>query len=137
MPARNRKLPRHLSCPLTDTDLGDALGPRLTRFGRVLFSTVPNADGTLLRVEWVPALTSNYGGRMPEHMQGFQIRVLPTRATERAATRAVLRQGALPSLDTWITQALDASETWLQTRHQRRWHLTNGLLTRHDDGGER
>ena len=137
MPARDRKLPRHLSWPLTTTDIGDALGPHLSRVGKVWFGTVPNADGTLLRVEWVPALTSNYGGRLPAHMQGFQIKVLPTRATERAGARATLRQGALPSLDTWIAQALDASDTWLRTRHQRRWRLANGFLTHHDDDGDR
>jgi hypothetical protein len=135
MPARNRNLPRHLAWPLTTTDIGGALGPRMAHVSKLWFRAEPTADGTLLRVEWVPATVSNYGmgSSKPAYMLGLQIRVSPLKAVDRAAARAVLRQVALPELDTWICHALQASESWLQVRHDRCWQLTDGRLTRHEE----
>jgi hypothetical protein len=134
MPARNRRLPRHLAWPLTTTDMGAALGPRMAHVSAAWFRARPSDDGTLLRVEWVPALVSNYGiGRKPAHMLGLQITVYPLTALDRAAARVVLQQGALPELDTWICAALQASESWLQAWHNRRWQLADGRLTHHDE----
>jgi hypothetical protein len=98
------------------------------------FYARPSEDGALLRAEWVPALISNYGiGRKPAHMLGLQITIYPLMAVDRAAARTVLQQVALPELDTWIRAALQASESWLQTRHTRRWQLTDGRLVHHDE----
>ena len=135
MPARNRRLPRHLSWPLATSDISDALGPRTAQIGRLWFNTDLNSDGYLLRVAWVPPPTSNYGvgTGMPGYMAGLQINVLPIRSAERAATRNTLRQEALPQLDAWITQALQAPETWLQTRHHRCWRVTDDRLTHQDE----
>ena len=135
MSARNRRLPRHLSWPLTTSDISDALGPRMTQIGNLGFRDNPSNDGTLLLVGWVPPVTSGYGvgTGMPAHMQGLQITVLPLGAADRAAARTILRREALPQLDEWITRALQAPETWLLTRHGRQWQLINGHLTHHDE----
>jgi hypothetical protein len=135
MSARNRRLPRHLSWPLTTSDISDALGPHMTQIGNLGFRDKPSNDGTLLRVGWVPPVTPSYGRgtAMPAHMQGLQIRVYPVAAADRAAARTTLRQEALPQLDEWITQALQAPETWLMTRHGQDWQLINGKLAHHDE----
>jgi hypothetical protein len=100
----------------------------------VWFCARPRDDGTLLYVEWVPELVSNYGvGRALEHMLGLQIRVYPLAAVERAAARAVLQREALPALDAWIRAASRASESWLQVRQGRRWWLAGGELAHHDE----
>ena len=133
MSARNRRLPRHLSWPLTTSDISDALGPHMTQIGNPWFHDNPSNDGTLLRVEWVPPVTSNYGAGMPAYMQGLRITVLPLGTADRAAARTILRQEALPQLDEWTNQALQAPETRLLTRHGRRWQLVNGHLAHHDE----
>jgi hypothetical protein len=135
MSARNRRLPRHLSWPLTTSDISDALGPHMPQIGSLWFRDNPSNDGTLLRVGWVPPVTSSYGvgTGMPAHMQGLQIMVLPLGAADRAAARTILRREALPQLDEWITQALQAPETWLLTRRGRHWQLINGHLAHHDE----
>jgi hypothetical protein len=135
MSARNRRLPRHLSWPLTTSGINDALGPHMTQIGNLGFRDNPSNDGTLLLVGWVPPVTSSYGigTGMPAYMQGLQIRVFPLGTADRAAARTTLRQDALPQLDEWITRALQAPETWLLTRHERHWQLINGHLTHHDE----
>ena len=133
MSARNRRLPRHLSWPLTTSDISDALGPHMPQIGSLWFRDNPSNDGTLLRVGWVPPVTSSYGTAMPAHMQGLQISVFPLGTADRAAARAILRREAMPQLDEWISQALQAPETWLLTRHGRHWQLINGHLTHHDE----
>jgi hypothetical protein len=135
MSARNRRLPRHLSWPLTTSDISDALGPHLTQIGSLGFRDKPSNDGTLLLAGWVPPVTSSYGvgTSMPASMRGLQIRVFPAGTAERAAARTILRREALPQLDEWITRALRAPETWLLTRHARHWQLINGHLTHHDE----
>jgi hypothetical protein len=71
MSARNRRLPRHLSWPSTTSDISDALGLHMTRIGNLGFRGDPSNDGTLLRVGWVPPVTSSYGigTGMPARMQ--------------------------------------------------------------------
>jgi hypothetical protein len=135
MSARNRRLPRHLSWPLTTSDISDALGPHMAQIGHLWFRDKPSVDGALLRVGWVPPVTFSYGigTGMPAYMQGIQIRVSPLETTDRAAARTILRQEAMPQLDEWITEALQARETWLLTRHGRYWQLINGHLTHHDE----
>jgi len=133
MSARNRRLPRHLSWPLTTSDVSGALGPTMTQIGHLGFSDNPSSDGTLLRVGWVPAVTSGYGTGKPAHMQGVQIRVFPLATADRAAARTILRREALPQLDEWVTQALQAPETWHLARHARHWQLINGRLAHHDE----
>jgi hypothetical protein len=106
----------------------------MDHIGKLWFRAEPSDDGTVLRVEWVPAPVSNYGvgGGMPTDMLGLQIGIFPLNAVDRAAARVVLRRVALPELDSWICDALQASESWLQVRHGRCWRLTDSRLTHHE-----
>ncbi len=57
MPARNRRLPRHLSWPLTTTDIRSALGVEEADSVRLYFGGRLAEDGTVLYVQWVPPVT--------------------------------------------------------------------------------
>ncbi|MFC1403488.1 MULTISPECIES: hypothetical protein [Streptacidiphilus] len=106
----------------------------MAQISRVWFDTDLSHDDLVLRIAWVPQLTSNYGGSgLPSSMIGLQVRVLPVSPTERAATREILRRVALPQLDAWAAQALCADETWRLMRHHRCWYVADGQLT-HQDG---
>ncbi len=75
----------------------------------------------------------NHGRGIHPDMVGFRIDVHPVDATDRAATRTVLRAHALPQLREWIARAATANETWQSTDHQRHWRLTDGHLMHSDE----
>ncbi|NEA49752.1 hypothetical protein [Streptomyces sp. SID10815] len=81
----------------------------------------------------IAPISRNYGRGTHPDMVGFRVDVHPVDATERAATRAVLRAHALPQLHEWIRRAMAADETWQSTAHQRHWRLTDGHLTHRDE----
>ncbi|MFJ4188778.1 hypothetical protein [Kitasatospora sp. NPDC089509] len=134
MPARNRRLPRHLSWPLTPTDLREALGAPETQesdAADVHFGTLPPGDGPLLTVSWEPRPSSNYtfSGTRPSWWTPVRISVGTVPGTERAATRHALRQSALPELAAWIRAARQAPEAWRLSTHRRSWLLTGDGVT--------
>ncbi|MGW1880492.1 hypothetical protein [Streptomyces sp. NPDC001975] len=133
MSARNRRLPRHRAWPLTTTDINECLGACMTRVTALEFLTGHDSGTIVLGAEWVAPNPRNYGRGIHPDMVGFRIDVHPVDATERAATRAVLRAHALPQLHEWITQAIAADETWQLTPHRHYWRLTNGHLTHRDE----
>ncbi|MFE0653382.1 hypothetical protein ACFVZH_32915 [Streptomyces sp. NPDC059534] len=134
MPARNRRLPRDLSWPLTTSDIRAALGEQVTSAADLGFDERPHDDGTLLHVEWIPPISSNYGnGIHPTLWSSVRIRVAPLPATERAAARYALRQRALPELAAWIGAAQRAPEGWTLTWHSRSWRLVPGATAYRDD----
>ncbi|MGW1274181.1 hypothetical protein ACWD5A_37000, partial [Streptomyces sp. NPDC002491] len=86
MPARNRRLPRDMSWPLTASDIRAALGEQVADAADVGFGDQARSDGTLLHVEWTPPISSNYGsGIHPALWNSIRIRVMPLPSTERAA----------------------------------------------------
>ena len=112
MSARNRRLPRHRAWPLTTTDINEYLGSYMSRVTDLRFLTGHGSGTIILGAAWVAPNPRNYGRAIHPDTLGFRIDVLPVNATDRAATRAVLRAHALPQLHEWITQAIDADETW-------------------------
>ncbi|MEV6205680.1 hypothetical protein [Kitasatospora sp. NPDC051914] len=135
MPARNRRLPRHLSWPLTPTDLREALGGEPVAPDAVSFDGHPWGDGTLLQVTWLPPTSSNYGqGIHPGLWNTLQIAVAPLPAGERAAARELLRGRVLPELRAWIANARQAPEGWKLSPHSRSWRIEDGTVTRGEDG---
>ncbi|GGV11211.1 hypothetical protein [Streptomyces griseoflavus] len=133
MSARRRRLPRHRAWPLTTTDVTECLGPHMSRVTDLRFLTGHDSGTIVLGAAWVAPNPRNYGRGMDPDMVGFRIDVHPVDATVRAATRAVLRESALPQLHAWVTRAIAADETWQLTDHQRYWRLTDGRLTHHDE----
>lgn len=132
MPARNRHLPRGLSWPLTASDVRAALGEPMADAVRLGFDHRPHGDGTLLHVEWIPQLPSNYGGGIhPTLWNSARVRVAPLPSSERAAARRALRLHALPELAAWIAAAHHAPEPWTLTRPTHSWRLP--LPTQSDD----
>lgn len=136
VPARNRHLPRHLSWPLTSTDVRTALGEQMSEVKSLSFNQRCCDDGTLLSVYWTPVISSNYGsGYHPSFWSSVRISISPLPATARAAARQALRAHALPELSDWITEARRAPDGWTLTRHQRSWRLA-GHATAHSDDGQ-
>ncbi|MER6563524.1 hypothetical protein ABT300_38535 [Streptomyces sp. NPDC001027] len=135
MPARNRRLPRDMSWPLTASDIRAALGEQVADAADVGFGDQARSDGTLLHVEWTPPISSNYGsGIHPALWNSIRIRVMPLPSTERAAARRVLRENALPELAAWISAARRAPEGWTLTRRSRSWRTAGGAAVSRDDG---
>ncbi|MFY4719208.1 hypothetical protein [Streptomyces sp. LaBMicrA B280] len=133
MPARDRRLPRHRSWPLTATDIDACLGPHRSRVTDLRFLTGQDSGTIVLGAAWVAPAPRGYGrGRHPDTV-GFRVDVHPVDATGRAAVRAVLRAHALPQLHAWITRAIAADETWRLTDHQHYWRLADGHLTHRDE----
>lgn len=128
MSARNRRLPRHRAWPLTTTDINECLGPCMNRVTDLAFLTGHDSGTIVLGAAWTAPNPRNYGRGIHPDRVGFSIEVHPVDATERAATRAVLRAQALPQLHEWITQAIAADETWRWTDHRHYWRLTDGHL---------
>ncbi|WP_093878429.1 hypothetical protein [Streptomyces sp. TLI_105] len=124
MSARNRRLPRHRAWPLTTTDIDECLGPHMSRVTDLRFLTGHDSGTIVLGAAWVAPNRRDYGRSIHPDTVGFRIDVHPVEATDRAATRAVLRAQALPQLHAWITQAIAADETWQWVDHQRSWRLT-------------
>ncbi|MCX4538861.1 hypothetical protein OHA79_48250 (plasmid) [Streptomyces sp. NBC_00841] len=133
MSARNRRLPRHRAWPLTTTDINECLGAHLDRVTDLRFLTGHDSGTIVLGVEWVAPEPFNYGHGIHPDAVGFRIDVPAVDATERAATRALLKAHALPQLHEWVTQAIAADETWRQTPHLHYWRLTGGHLTHRDE----
>jgi hypothetical protein len=133
MPARNRRLPRNRSWPLTTTDISECLGHYMTRVTDLDFLSGPDSGTIVLGAAWVAPNPRKYGRGSHPGSVGFRMDVHPVDAAERAATRAVLRARALPQLHAWITQAIAADETWLLTPHRHYWRLTDGHLTHRDE----
>ncbi|SOB85774.1 hypothetical protein [Streptomyces sp. 1331.2] len=134
MPARNRRLPRHLSWPLTPTDLRTVLGETLMDEVHLCFDEPPQHDGTLLRATWNPSITSNYGyNRFPAEQSRVRIAITPLPAGERAHARGLLREQALPELREWLDRARRAPEWWVLTRHSVSWRVTGQEVARRED----
>ncbi|MFE7526496.1 hypothetical protein ACFU7Y_12305 [Kitasatospora sp. NPDC057542] len=134
MPARNHRLPRDLAWPLTPTDIRTVLGAHETDAADLDFDNRPWEDGTALHVEWVPRLSSNYGGGIhPTWWCTVRIRVAPLPAADRAAARHILRQNALPELAAWISAARHAPEPWTLSRHSRSWRPEGSSTAHRDD----
>ncbi|MFG2674933.1 hypothetical protein [Streptomyces sp. NPDC048445] len=133
MSARHRRLPRHRAWPLTTTDINECLGHHMARVTDLGFLTGHDSGTIVLGAEWIAPVPSNYGRGVHPDMVGFRIDVHPVDAVERAATRAVLRERALPQLHEWITEAIAADETWKSTPRRHLWRLTHGRLTHRDE----
>lgn len=133
MSARNRRLPPHRAWPLTTTDINACLGPYMSRVTDLRFLTGHDSGTIVMGAEWIAPVPRGYGRSMHSDMVGFRIDVHSVDATERAATRAVLRAHGLPQLHAWITQAIAADETWRLTAHQHYWRLADGHLTHRDE----
>ncbi|MGW7445150.1 hypothetical protein [Kitasatospora sp. NPDC054795] len=134
MPARNRRLPRDLSWPLTPTDIRAVLGAQEAEAAHLEFGNRPWEDGTALHVEWVPGLSADHGGGIrPRWWSPVRIGVAPLPASERAAARHVLRQSALPELAAWIDAARRAPQTWTLSRHSRSWRPEGSGTAHRDD----
>ncbi|MCX4741258.1 hypothetical protein [Streptomyces antibioticus] len=133
MPARNRRLPRHLSWPLTTTDITECLGPYMSRVTDLCFVSGHGSETILLGASWTAPFSRNYGRGIHPDSVGFYIDVHPVAATRRAAVRALLRTQALPQLHEWVARACAADETWRLAPHRHYWRLTDGLLTHHDE----
>ncbi|WNI25982.1 hypothetical protein [Streptomyces sp. ITFR-16] len=134
MPSRNRRLPRHLSWPLTPTDIRTALGEQESALTHPDFADHPYEDRTLLHVEWSPPVSSNYGnGIHPDLWSSVAVRVGPLPATERAAARQALREHALPELAAWIDASRRAPQGWTLSRHSRSWRVEGRATVHRDD----
>ncbi len=105
----------------------------MSRVTDLRFLTGHDSGTIVLAAEWIAPNSRNYGRGIHPDTVGFRMDVHPVDATERAATRAVLRTNALPQLHEWITQALAADKTWQLTPHQQYWRLTDGRLTHRDE----
>lgn len=105
----------------------------MTRVTDLRFLTGHDSGTLVLGAAWIAPNPRTYGRGIHPDTVGFRIDVHPVDATERAATRAVLRAQALPQLHEWITQATAADETWRLTPHQHYWRLANGRLTHRDE----
>ncbi|MEV7599052.1 hypothetical protein AB0O91_16880 [Kitasatospora sp. NPDC089797] len=136
MPARNRRLPRDLSWPLTPTDLREGLGAQEAEAADVYFGELPSDDGFVLLARWEPQPSSNYShsGVRPAWWSPVRIVVAPVPAAERAATRRALRQDALPRLAAWITAARRAPEGWRMAPHDCSWGFRDGAVLHRGDG---
>ncbi|MFE2410937.1 hypothetical protein ACFXDE_21585 [Kitasatospora sp. NPDC059408] len=135
MPARNRRLPRHLSWPLTSTDISSGLGEVPSDALQLGFGGLGSTDGIILAASWTPPIGSNYGnGLHPRSWSSVWIIVVPVPSGERAAARRILREQALPELRQWIESARTGSEAWALSRHSIAWKLTGQCLHLSRDG---
>jgi hypothetical protein len=133
MSARNRRLPRHRAWPLTTTDINECLGAAMAHVTDLEFLTGHDSGTIVLGAAWIAPNPVNHGRGVHPDSVGVRIDVHPVDATDRAATRAVLRSQALPQLLRWIEGAITADETWRLTPHQHYWRLTDGRLTHRDE----
>ncbi|MYX73923.1 hypothetical protein [Streptomyces sp. SID3915] len=133
MSARNRRLPRHRSWPLTATDVNECLGSFMSHVTDLQFLTGHDSGTIVLGAAWVAPDPHNYGHGVHPDAVGFRVDVHPIDAADRAATRAVLRAHALPQLHAWIAQGVAADDTWQLTPHRHYWRLTDGHLTHRDE----
>ncbi|NEB90339.1 hypothetical protein [Streptomyces bauhiniae] len=132
MSARNRRLPRDRAWPLTTTDITEHLGPLMTHVAEMRFLPGRDTGTIVLGAAWVAPLSHNYGRSIHPDAVGFRVDVHSVPAPQRAVTRPLLREQALPQLHDWITAGLAAGETWHLTGHERLWLLADGHLTHVD-----
>ncbi|MGW3912751.1 hypothetical protein ACWEBX_14685 [Streptomyces sp. NPDC005070] len=118
---------------MNTTDINECLGPYMSRVSDLRFLRGQDNGPIVLGVAWVAPLQRNYGRGIHPDTVGFRMDVHPVDATERAATRAVLKARALPQPHAWITRAVTADETWQLTPHQHYWLLGDGRLTHRDE----
>jgi hypothetical protein len=133
MSARNRRLPRHRAWPLSTTDVHEGLGDCASHVGELRFLTGQDSDTVVLSAVWTAPIPSNYGAGIHPDAAGIRVDIHTVDAGARAATRALLREQALPQLRAWVTRAITAHETWRLTWHGRYWHVADGRLTHHDE----
>jgi hypothetical protein len=133
MTSRNKRLPRDRSWPLTATDIGEALGDRMSHVSDLRFLSEKSDAGDALGVEWVAAQSFNYGRGTHPDAVGFRIDVIPVEKGDRADARAALRTHALPQLGEWMDRALMAGETWRSSNHSRYWLFADGSVTHRDE----
>ncbi|MYS37661.1 hypothetical protein GT025_26405 [Streptomyces sp. SID4920] len=101
----------------------------MTRVRDLMFLSGHDSGPLVLGVTWLAPSRRNYGGGVHPDMVGFHIDVHPVAATERSATRAVLRAQVLPQLREWVTRAITADETWQLTDHAYYWRTSDGRCT--------
>ncbi|MGW6982988.1 hypothetical protein ACWGE1_26715 [Streptomyces sp. NPDC054932] len=134
MSARNRRLPRDLSWPLSPTDIRTALGTGETIAVDLRFDDRTWSDGTLLHVEWIPPLSSNYGtGIDPGLWNTVRIHIAPIADIRRGIARLALLRHALPELAAWTYAARSAPEGWALSSHSRSWRFEDRSIAHRDD----
>lgn len=52
-----------------------------------------------------------------------------------AKVRTLILAVVLRELHAWVVAAAGATPTWRGTRHERRWSITAGVISVHDDDG--
>jgi hypothetical protein len=124
MSARDRRLARGASWPLTRSDLSEVLGEHFQHVSELDFlGDMP--QHLVLEVRWRPGRA---GGIHPD-VYGIALSVYPVRSADRAEIREELRRAALPELRDWIARAVATTETWKAAFHRRSWHWTeHGVL---------
>jgi hypothetical protein len=130
MPSRNRHLPRGQSWPLTLTDLIDGLGDTYSLVRRTRYHTTGRMiSDSVLRVDWTPALSFNYGwGGVHPDAVGIEVIVHPVRSVDRVAVRSLLRSRGLPQLREWVEGTQTAAETWTSRRRHAYWRYAEDEL---------
>jgi hypothetical protein len=123
MSARDRRLARGASWPLTRSDLDAGLGESFKHVRELDFlGEVPHY--WVLEATWRPGRA---GGIHPD-VYGIAVTVYPVRSVDRAEIRRELRETALPELRDWIAHAMVASETWKAECHRRSWRWTENRV---------
>ncbi|MGW6912890.1 hypothetical protein ACWGB8_03550 [Kitasatospora sp. NPDC054939] len=135
MSARNRRLPRDLSWPLSPTDIHRrGLGAGWAIPVDLRFDVRPWSDGTLLHVEWIPPVSSNYGtGTHPGLWNSIRIHIAPIADARRGRARLALLAHALPGLAAWTEAARCAPEGWALSSHSRSWRFEGRYVCHRDD----
>ncbi|MDW4908052.1 hypothetical protein RB628_22565 [Streptomyces sp. ADMS] len=93
---RRRKPPRHRAWPLTTTDINKSLGELASHIKDLNFLTGPGSGTAVLSAGWLAPESRNHGRGIHPDSVGISLDVHPVDAAERAATRAILRETALP-----------------------------------------
>ncbi|MBB4939275.1 hypothetical protein FHR32_003580 [Streptosporangium album] len=114
--ARDRRLARGTSWPLTRSDLGEVLGEDFPHVQELEFLGETPQDW-VLTVRWRPGRA---GGIHPD-VYGIALSVHPVRSADRAEIREALRKAVLPELRGWIAHAVTATETWKAVSHWCGW----------------
>ncbi|GGK81341.1 hypothetical protein Ppa06_55700 [Planomonospora parontospora subsp. parontospora] len=121
--ARDRRLARGASWPLTRSDLREGLGERFEHVRELdFFGEVPS--NWPLTVSWRPGRA---GGIHPD-VYGVELLVQPVRSADRAEIREAFREIVLPELRDWITHAVMATEVWKAAAHRRVWRWTENRV---------
>ncbi|MFG2825371.1 hypothetical protein ACGFX4_38820 [Kitasatospora sp. NPDC048365] len=65
----------------------------------------------------------------PDWWSSVWITVAPVSGGERAISRQILREQALPELRQWIDEARHGSQAWALSRHSISWQLVGQSLS--------